>query len=815
MPTKFELLREGKAVEVEPGLSGRLNKDKKTLELSSGEVLNVSNDPDFFPKGSQELDLSRQKEQIERGIAKSPFGEFGHQFSQQGLAGGAQDWVSYLTQSGDEYLTRKRAEREVSERISQESPVTSAAATGASFIPDIVLTRGMSAARAAPLLAAGSAGSRLVTEPGEVLKEGAIAGGLGFGLDKTMNYLNKVTQRRALSRSIPQQQEAVNAQNIAGKEATDLANAQQRQQFGATQQSVQNENAARLHQHNLELTARQNKMIDAQNTFEQAQTARNAEVARLKTELELAKAQRSTEATRLDSEYKAAKSAAEAENKRLTEDFKLAQQQYKQALDDLPRLQKEAQKQYSQNVIKSVQDIENAFPKDARILTEQLDTPRFIQESINSTGLAGSREGAQVSRFLNSILPEGEVLTSKQLSKKYQAIEEAIQRGSPEVQSVLNQFKEHLAQRLPVVFEDSLVYQKIMPRLAKDLEKEVASVISKMGRVDSKIIANLRANTANALKEINATDFANRLQNGQLTQDLIEKIAPIESFLPGLTGKDLSKMSKAGPNNPWSQAYQNIISQGKAQQQQFVEALSQKINNNLARQEIGALYPAKEASQKMGRKINKTLGLASPLESPVAPQSPQLMGMPSIPPELPPVQPINLPGPIASPQALPMPSKPGMMAQPNAPMPQSFMPEPLPTLPGAQGTAEMAGDFLEKDLLRGSGVLNNPLAKLAGLKYLAGKATLPIEAGYLAAKGLTSPTGAGEVARMSFKQGGIQAIEALAQKYPSYHNGILENPQERRSLTKEIEDDSEIPLEQKALLQSKINRGKPLSERLQ
>jgi len=79
---------------------------------------------------------------------------------------------------------------------------------------------------------------------------------------------------------------------------------------------------------------------------------------------------------------------------------------------------------------------------------------------------------------------------------------------------------------------------------------------------------------------------------------------------------------------------------------------------------------------------------------------------------------------------------------------------------------------------------------------------------------LTSPTAAGEAVRASFKQAGIQAIDMWAQKYPSYHNGILENPQERRSLTKEVEDDSEIPIEQKAIIQSKINRGKPLQDRL-
>ena len=160
------------------------------------------------------------------------------------------------------------------------------------------------------------------------------------------------------------------------------------------------------------------------------------------------------------------------------------------------------------------------------------------------------------------------------------------------------------------------------------------------------------------------------------------------------------------------------------------------------------------------------------------------------------------------------PLRSNLAAQPPVPTPNTFTPQPEPTLPTPQGSAEHAGDFLERNLFGGNTLTNNPLTKLAGLKYLAGKAALPIEAAYVGAKSLTSPTIGGQVARMGFRQGGIQAIEALAQKYPSYNNGVLENPLERRSLTKEIENDQEIPIEQKAIMQSKINRGQPLSSNL-
>jgi len=168
-----------------------------------------------------------------------------------------------------------------------------------------------------------------------------------------------------------------------------------------------------------------------------------------------------------------------------------------------------------------------------------------------------------------------------------------------------------------------------------------------------------------------------------------------------------------------------------------------------------------------------------------------------------------------------MPQRPTLLSEPNAPTPQSFTPQAEPTLAPPNGLAERAGDFFEQGLggmMKGNTIANNPIAKLAGLKYVLGKAALPIEAagaaGYLGGKALTSPTALGQAARMTFSKGGLIAIDSWAQKYPSYRNGVLESPQDRRSLTKEIEDDLEIPIEQKAIVQSKINRGKPIQAKL-
>lgn len=791
MPSKFDQLRQGQAVEIEPGVSGRLNKDKKTLELSTGQVLNVGHNKSFFPDNEQQVALSRQKENVEKK-AKGPVGEFLHQYSSKGIPGGISDWRSYLTQTGEEYATRKQAENQVSERISQESPYISGAATGANIATDLALTRGMSALKAAPLLTAGSAGSRLATEPQEVLGETAMAAAGGKGLDLVGGYFSRVASRRGASRAIPGQQAAVAE-----------SNAQQAQAFNSLKQNVKNVNEARLQQHQTDLNARQNNMIKSQNAYEQAKAARDTEVVRLKNQAEIAKAQRSSEAARLEAEYKAAKISAEQETKRLNDEFKLAQSQYQESLKKLPELQKQAQAEYSANVVKNASEIEKSFPKSSRINSEELGVGNFIEDSINQSGLAGTREAAQAKRVLNSLFPEGELIGGRELSKKYKALEDSIQRATPEVQSVLNNFKNHLGERLPVIVENSVAYHKIMPLLQRTIRNDVKSIVSELG-LDPKVQASVgrfaETNAFHAVKNnITPANFIEKIQSGELASEIANSIGSAEAFLVDLTPTNIKFMQKQG-------TLPVLMKEAERQHAYYVQELTQKIQSRLARYELKAMESARNASQKLGKDVKNTYGLSEPVVPPPAPTAPNPVAAPPLPGELPPVPPTQLPPPIAPPQAPPLPGKPSLMPDPMAPTPQA-----MPTLPPAQGMADRMGDFLEKPILGGG---SNNLLKLGGLKYLLGKAAIPAEAAYVGMKGLTAPGAGGEAARLSFKQAGIQAIEMMAQKYPSYNNGILENPMERRSLTKEIEDDPEIPIEQKAVIQSKVNRGKRLQERL-
>ena len=785
MPSKLDLLREGQAIEFEPGLSGRLNKEKKTLELSNGRVLNVANDRDYFPADQSQLKMSKQREYAEKG-AKGPVGEFLHQYTSQGIPGGIADWPSYLTQTGEDYAQRKAANAQVSQRISKESPYISGAATGANIATDLALTRGMSALKAAPLLTLGSAGSRIATEPENVAAETAVSAVGGKLLDAGGNWASRAANRRAASRALPGQQQAV-------REANELQN----EQYNFLKENVKNHNETQLQKYQQTLSARQNKIIQNENDFAQQKAVREAEIVRLKNKAEMDKMQRNATMQQSDAAYKAEMEAWKKEEKRLTEQFSLEKKQYEQELKRLPELQKKAQSEFSENVVRNAEKIEKSFPRGSRIATNELDVPGFIESKLSKTGLAGSSEAAQGTRILKSLFPEGETLTAKEIASRYKAIEEAIQRANPEVKGILNEFKIHLGERLPNILSNNMAYERVMPTFLKQLEKDVESVFNKFPQhLTFHKKADVEKMARNGIKQyfdkLTPAEFVEKMKNGQFRQDVMDHL-----FSQG--GKEVVN------------AEGKVI--GQRNLPDYVKVLEdnfrRKLDNAIARAELKMIAVETDAAKRLGGNVKKTFGMAEPVPPPPPPNSPTPLQQPVPPVEPPPLTPPNLPPPVQPPLTPPMPGKPTSMGMPQAPMPMAE-----PTLPPAQGLAEQAGDLFEKNLMGGSGIANNPITKLAGLKYLLGGAALPAEAAYLGMNALTSPGAVGQVARMTFKQGGIRAIESWAQRYPSFHDGILENPQERRSLTKEIEDASDIPIEQKAILQSKVNRGKPLQDRL-
>jgi hypothetical protein len=74
---KRENLREGRTIEFEPGIYGKLNKETKSIDLSDGESIPIPKDEhsSFFPENEAQKRAVRKSESLHQYTKNIPFGE--------------------------------------------------------------------------------------------------------------------------------------------------------------------------------------------------------------------------------------------------------------------------------------------------------------------------------------------------------------------------------------------------------------------------------------------------------------------------------------------------------------------------------------------------------------------------------------------------------------------------------------------------------------------------------------------------------------------------------------------------------------------
>lgn len=766
--SKLEALRQGRSIEKSPGVYARLNPKTKSIEYSTGEVSFVGDDPDYFPENEQQRRASLEKEKVEREIESFPLGkgagEFAFQVGQKGqLSGGALDWVDRFTQTGEDYAARKQARQDVSRRISGESPIKSGLATATSFVPDIVATRGMSAMKAAPALTVAGSGSRVLDEPGEVAGEAAFAAGAGFLLDKGTQFLSKTAQRRGLSRQMAREAQEVEARNLAGAAEAEAENLAQRQAFQREQEWAQRESQARQHQFNLEKVSRENEMMRAKQAYEEARMAQSAEAEGLKQE------------------------------------YQQAQNLYKEELKGLPGRQTEAQRAYSNQINQNIAQVEHAIPKDSRINTDDLNVWQFYNNYIQENGLIGTAESRQMQKVFRTLFPNGKTFTPSQFAQRLRAVESAIVAGNETERQMLNSFKSFLGDRSAQSVQSSVMANEFRDSLMKGLRADLHESFSSINpstlgySSPNQMIVEAERGLKARLNSMSPQQLAKELKNPNFSVDLAESILPRERFIhPNMEPEILKTMEKQG--------LMPYVRQGLEQEYDTAIAnLSHNIENHLASAELQATSRANEVRANLSRNIGETQGIAEALPTPKAPTEPVYPSAPQ------------------PPQALPQPMPPAPVGTPQQPIPRGFTPEQAPGMPQARGGAEMVGDFFERpisELIKGKGYLDlGPLGNVAKLKYLLGAKSLPLAGVYGAGRALTAPGATGEALRYGLDRGGMAVIvQEISSSIPSYQEGIILDPNDRKLAVSKIETNPNLGIEDKAQLQAYINRGKNLEK---
>lgn len=453
--------------------------------------------------------------------------------------------------------------------------------------------------------------------------------------------------------------------------------------------------------------------------------------------------------------------------------------EYRAAKEALPAEQAAARAEFAANTAKQARRVENLV-QEGKVSQAALGVENFIDGVINTSRHVNSSEGQQVSNILRKTFQSGSEggLSGKQLGGALEALNDTISTSQGEVKQLLTAYRDQLYSVLPEVVADARVSTKYAGKVQNILEAPLAREIESLG------------------KSYHENRILNEVMQGKSAEKTAQQIVQeVEQTMSESLGNSL---------NNWEQS--------------LSEALENSPTYQKVRQELAdrlALAEQLNATNQMSATVGKGKNLVKVFGDDVSTyrQLEQLLDQ--------------------------IPNR--MISRSQKPM-QRLASNVAGDAAGFKNTADvalnrMSGDFVEPMISEASGFVDQGARFLEdtdilnALKKLKSRSTETIGAatignlvgaplktalkagvtGFGAAKALTSPGMVGQALR-----GGIRAtpivsqIAQKAQSYPSYRDGILDDPQDRMDLVNDMENDSSLSLEQRAFYQNKVNRGQPL-----
>lgn len=454
----------------------------------------------------------------------------------------------------------------------------------------------------------------------------------------------------------------------------------------------------------------------------------------------------------------------------------------RRAIREFPQIEKQAEKAYQQRLLNFRSTVKEKIGKVERelgkfgISKKSLDIDNFISREIGVSGMAGTKEAAEMGTFLRTLegnLPDP--LHASDLQRLYEAIEVRSAAIGESSAPVFQSLKEHLVERIPI----GAAHNKLMGKTFPKVEKEIVKVVEQsFERLPKNVIKEL---------EIQYGRGAVRRLKDSLKSDLAENFAGMtsEEFINSLQKGDGQMVSNLLTNNSTYQGMANLPSyrgsqnypgqsankfapayEAETRMQQLPSQIQNKIDNIWGKNSLDASILIDETQRKVSSRISNATGVQNPYVT---------------------RKPTNVPvEPYTAPQS--------------------------PQAGGMATRFESQGLNLSGKGSQAFGI--GALGKLVGLPKIG--ASLAVGQGAKVAlegtlRGLTSPSALGRFARQSIQSGGMRLIvEQISSSYPSYEKGVIKDPQERKSAVFEIETDSDLGIEDKAQLQTYINRGKNL-----
>ena len=412
-----------------------------------------------------------------------------------------------------------------------------------------------------------------------------------------------------------------------------------------------------------------------------------------------------------------------------------------------------------------------------KVSKEGLDVDRFLAEEVGVSAQAGTREANEAVNFLGTIeasLPEK--LATRDVQRMYEAIDGRIAQSASELEtSILERFKQHITEVLPEAAATQRIADKYGLQLEKNTVRSIEQYVDSLpgnikqhidGMGGSVSTKSLKQSLVESVKEQFAAltpyqmrevvlsgdaKFINQaLENNELFQYLTEDFVTMQGRPVSVPGRQESKVRLLGLLDA-------------------VEADTAKVMDRVSPKAYGEAFSTKE-------KIGSTLANASGVQSPVTGKMGTNISISRTPVQVP---------------QLGQKPEVGRMAE-------RFETQPL---------------RFGKRSTQGAGLYG--LGKFLGVPGL-GKIGLAAKGGAAAMegvlRGLTSPGAMAERMRNMASRDLVKVVVSEISSYPSYQNGVLTDPNDRRLAVANIEQNPYMQLQDKAMVQTYINRGKSLEK---
>lgn len=451
----------------------------------------------------------------------------------------------------------------------------------------------------------------------------------------------------------------------------------------------------------------------------------------------------------------------------------------------------QAQRAFVQNVDQKLAGLEKNLPK-AGVGKTSLNIPGFVNSEIHVSPIAGSSEANGLIKFFESVekgLPAN--VKEGDIRKLYNIIETKMANATANEVPLLNRFREHLVEVLPLRIGQGVAKERFLPKLISQAQRSIGKTIDAF-LADAPVVKELSRKSANTvslkgfkervfsniekgLNELPAEVFADAYQNGtmnQLVSQLVTKSPAYQQLTQDLRGimKTLSAYGGAGLNTPQGKMYAKANAYLQKIQDDALTGVNSFMSSNGAAE---FTMKMNEAAEKAASKISNAVGVKNPFISKN-------------------ILPTNV-----RPVAQPAPQAPEVGSMARAFETPNFYSNAASKFGGVKGGI---GGLIASQVL-GLGNAATGAAGVAGLTALA--------------RGATSPGLIGGISRHVGQRGGIEGIIYSISEKPSYTRGVLLDPQDRRDAVAQVENDPDLNNGDKAVLQARINRGISLEKLLE